>query len=42
MMRGCDDMLNFCIFTFIAYAVGCIIAMMKRPTEFFTVFKRRR
>lgn len=35
-------MLNFFIFTFIAYAMGCIISMIARPTEFFTVFKKRR
>lgn len=35
-------MLNFCIFTFIAYAVGAIISMIVRPAEFFTVFKKRR
>ena len=35
-------MLNFCVFTFIAYAMGHIISMIVRPTEFFTVFKKRR
>lgn len=35
-------MLNFCVFTFIAYAVGYIVSMIVRPAEFFTVFKRRR
>lgn len=35
-------MLNFCIFVFIAYAVGSIISMIVRPQEFFTVFKKKR
>ena len=35
-------MLNFCIFTFIIYAMGNIISMIVRPAEFFTVFKKRR
>ena len=35
-------MLNLCIFVLIAYAVGCIVSMMIRPTEFFTVFRKRR
>lgn len=35
-------MLNFCIFIFLAYALGSIVSMIVRPTEFFKVYKRRR
>ena len=34
-------MLNISIFILILYAVCNIIAMIVRPTEFFTVFKRK-
>ncbi len=34
-------MLNFCIFTFMIYALCLIVAMIVRPTEFFTIFKRK-
>ena len=40
--RGSDDMLNFCLFIFIFYAVSRIVNMITRPAEFYTVFKRRR
>ena len=39
---GVNGMLNFCIFVFIAFAAGRIIAMMRRPAEFFTVFIKKR
>ncbi len=34
-------MLNFCLFIFMIAAVVAIVGMMVRPTEFFTVYKKR-
>lgn len=34
-------MLNFCIFVFVFYGLCAIIGMILRPTQFFTVYKRK-
>lgn len=39
--KGCAGMLNLCVFIFISAAIFAIIRMMVRPTEHFTVYKRK-